>query len=123
MIATAHCLLLPAHLYDFQRNQTQGAYIIDFEPIEDERGFFARTFCRDEFEKYELNPRFVQSNISYNRQKGTLRGMHYQLAPYGEVKAHYLLERIVYDVIIDLRPDSPTYNNGWHLNLALIVEN
>lgn len=71
--------------------------------------FFARTFCRKEFESHGLNPDLVQCNISYNKKKGTLRGVHYQAAPYEEAKLVSCIRGAIYDVIIDMRPDSPTY--------------
>ncbi len=71
--------------------------------------FFARTFCQKEFEAHRLNPRLVQCNISFNKKKGTLRGMHYQAAPYEEAKLVRCTMGAIYDVIIDLRPQSPTY--------------
>ena len=70
----------------FTETKLKGAYILDLKPIEDERGFFARTFCVQEFEAHGLNPCVVQCNVSYNRHKGTLRGMHYQSAPHAEAK-------------------------------------
>jgi dTDP-4-dehydrorhamnose 3,5-epimerase len=85
-----------------------GAFIIEPILLEDERGFFARTWCRKEFEKYGLNSNLAQCNISYNRQKGTLRGMHYQAAPYEEAKLVRCTMGAIYDVIIDLRPGSNT---------------
>jgi len=93
----------------FTETRLKGAYVIELERLEDERGFFARTFCRKEFESHGLNPNFVQCNISYNKKKGTLRGMHYQAAPYEEAKLVRCTMGGIYDVIIDLRPDSPTY--------------
>ncbi len=93
----------------FTETKLKGAYIIEPEKFEDDRGFFARTFCRKEFESHGLNPNIVQCNISYNRKKGTLRGMHYQAAPYEEAKLVSCIRGAIYDVIIDLRPDSPTY--------------
>jgi dTDP-4-dehydrorhamnose 3,5-epimerase len=90
-----------------------GAYIIKPEMKEDERGFFARSYCRNEFLERDLNPKLVQCNISYNKVRGTLRGMHCQLAPYQEVKLVRCTRGAVYDVIIDLRADSPTFK-GWH---------
>lgn len=86
-----------------------GAYIITPEKIADERGFFARAFCRRELEKIGLIPDFVQCNISFNIRKGTLRGMHFQKRPYGEVKIIRCTRGAVFDVVIDLRPDSATY--------------
>ena len=93
----------------FNETKLKGAYIIEVEPFEDERGSFARTFCREEFEKHGLNSFIAQCNISQNRQKGTLRGMHYQIAPHAEVKLVTCLAGSIYDVIVDLRPDSITY--------------
>lgn len=92
----------------FRQTELKGAYLIELEPIADERGFFARTFCRREFERHGLNPTVAQCSISCNRAKGTLRGMHYQAAPHGEVKLVRCLAGSIYDVIIDLRPDSAT---------------
>ena len=93
----------------FIETRFKGAFIIEPERLEDERGFFARTFCQKEFEAHDLNPRMVQCNISYNKHKGTLRGMHYQAAPMAEAKLVRCTRGTIYDVIIDLRPDSPTY--------------
>lgn len=87
----------------------KGAYVITPDIIEDERGFFARTFCRREFAEMDLNSDFVQSNISYNKKKGTLRGMHYQICPHAEVKLIRCTAGAIYDVIVDLRPESPTF--------------
>jgi dTDP-4-dehydrorhamnose 3,5-epimerase len=93
----------------FTETKLKGAYIIELEPILDERGFFARSFCQREFEKYGLNPCVAQCNISYNKKKGTLRGMHYQLSPFEEARLVRCQRGAIYDVIIDLRPDSATY--------------
>jgi len=93
----------------FIETNLKGAYVIELEPMEDERGFFARSFCQKEFEEHGLNLRTVQCNISFNKKKGTLRGMHYQVAPYEEAKLVGCIRGAIYDVIIDLRPDSPTY--------------
>lgn len=92
----------------FAETRLAGAYIVDPSRIEDERGFFARTWCRDEFERRGLEPRLVQCNISYNVRRGTLRGMHYQAAPHAEVKLVRCTRGAIYDVIIDLRPASST---------------
>ena len=86
-----------------------GAYLIEPEPISDERGFFARTWCRDEFANKGLNPNLVQCNISYNKVRGTLRGMHYQKAPHAEAKLVRCTQGSIYDVIVDLRNDSKTF--------------
>ena len=93
----------------FKETKLKGAYIIELEPLEDERGFFARSFCQKEFEEHGLNFSIVQCNLSYNKKKGTLRGMHYQVAPYEEAKLVSCLRGAIYDVIIDLRDYSPTY--------------
>ena len=93
----------------FNETKLKGSYIIEVEPFEDERGSFARTFCREEFETHGLNSFVAQCNISHNRKRGTLRGMHYQIAPYAEAKLVTCLAGSIYDVIIDLRPDSITY--------------
>ena len=93
----------------FKESKLKGAYIIEVESLDDERGGFARTFCRQEFEKYGLNGSIAQCNISYNPKKGTLRGMHYQVAPHCEAKLVTCLTGSIYDVIIDLRVDSTSY--------------
>jgi len=92
-----------------KETRLKGAYVIELEPIEDERGFFARSFCRKEFENHGIEFEIVQCNISYNKKKGTLRGMHYQIDPYEEAKLISCVRGSIYDVIIDLRPDSTTY--------------
>lgn len=86
-----------------------GAHLVDIEPIEDERGFFARSHCRDTFRTWGLEPEFAQSSVSFNRHRGTLRGMHYQQAPHREVKLVRCTRGAVFDVIVDLRGDSPTF--------------
>jgi dTDP-4-dehydrorhamnose 3,5-epimerase len=93
----------------FTETRLKGAYIIEPEPIKDERGFFARSWCQQEFEAYRLNPNLVQCNISFNKKKGTLRGMHYQIAPYEETKLVRCTKGAIYDVIIDLRSNSSTF--------------
>lgn len=93
----------------FIETKLKGAYIIEPERLEDERGFFARTFCQKEFEAHSMNPRLVQCSISYNKYRGTLRGMHYQIAPMAESKLVRCTDGAIYDVIIDLNSQSPTY--------------
>jgi dTDP-4-dehydrorhamnose 3,5-epimerase len=93
----------------FTETKLKGAFIIEPERLEDERGFFARIFCRKEFEVYGLNPNLLQCSISYNRLKGTLRGMHYQIPPHEEAKLIRCTMGAIYDVMLDLRPNSPTY--------------
>jgi dTDP-4-dehydrorhamnose 3,5-epimerase len=86
-----------------------GAYLIELTPHTDDRGQFARAWCRDEFAKQGLATDFVQGNVSVNPEAGTLRGMHYQEPPHAEVKLVRCVRGAIYDVIIDLRPDSPSY--------------
>lgn len=86
-----------------------GAFLIEPEPKEDARGFFARAFCRQEFVQHGLNPHLEQCNLSFNWKKGTLRGMHYQTAPYAEAKLVRCTRGKIYDVLLDLRPQSPTF--------------
>jgi dTDP-4-dehydrorhamnose 3,5-epimerase len=97
----------------FQETKLAGAYVIEPEPICDNRGFFARVMCRREFDELGLDTNFVQANVTFSPQPGTLRGMHYQIAPHKEVKLVRCTQGAIYDVIIDLRPDSPTYMQ-WH---------
>ena len=93
----------------FTETKLKGAYIIEPELIEDERGFFARSWCQKEFTERGLNPNLVQCNISFNLKKGTLRGMHYQAKPHEEAKLVRCTMGGIYDVIIDIRPESPTF--------------
>ena len=93
----------------FTETNLRGAYLIDLERREDERGFFARTFCQKEFEAHDLKPVVVQANLSYNRSKGTLRGMHFQIPPAGETKLVRCTRGAIMDIIVDLRPESPTF--------------
>lgn len=102
----------------FIETELKGAYIIDLERREDERGFFARTWCQQEFEAHGLVARIVQANMSYNKLKGTLRGMHYQRAPYAETKLVRAVRGAILDVIVDLRPDSPTYRRWIGVELS-----
>ena len=102
----------------FKELKLKGAYIIELELMEDERGFFARSFCQRQFEKLGLNLSIAQCNVSSNRKKGTLRGMHYQAAPHQEAKLVSCLRGSMYDVIIDLRPDSPTYRTWMAVELS-----
>lgn len=93
----------------FKETKLKGAYVIDIEKLNDERGFFARAWCQKEFIDNGLESNLAQVNVSYNKVKGTLRGMHYQIAPYQEVKIVRCTKGAIYDVIIDLRAESPTF--------------
>ena len=105
----------------FTETPLAGAFLLEIEPREDDRGFFARTFCRREFEAHGLNPAVAQANTSFNRARGTLRGMHYQLPPAAESKLVRCTSGAVHDVIVDLRPESPTYLR--HYGVELTAEN
>jgi dTDP-4-dehydrorhamnose 3,5-epimerase len=105
----------------FTETKLHGAFILELEKREDDRGFFARSWCQREFQAHNLNPRLVQCNISFNRMKGTLRGMHYQAAPLAEAKLVRCTAGALYDVIIDLRPDSRTYKQ--HVGEVLSAAN
>lgn len=89
--------------------ELKGAFVIELEPFEDVRGFFARAWSDYEFEAAGLNARFLESNLSFNEKKGTLRGMHYQLPPHHQTKLVRCTRGSIYDVIIDIRPESPTF--------------
>jgi dTDP-4-dehydrorhamnose 3,5-epimerase len=98
--------------------QLKGAFVVDPERLEDERGFFARSWCAREFARHGINTGFVQCNISFNKRKGTLRGMHYQAAPYEEEKLVRCTMGSIYDVILDLRTGSDTYRKWFGLELT-----
>ena len=102
----------------FRETRLAGAFVVELERLEDERGFFARAFCGREFEAHGLNPRVAQCNLAFNAQRGTLRGLHYQLPPAAEAKFIRCLRGAVYDVIIDLRPGSPTYLQHFGVELS-----
>ncbi len=93
----------------FTETKLEGAYIIDVEPREDSRGFFARAFCQREFAAHGLKPVIAQANLAFNRIQGTLRGMHFQFPPAAETKLVRCTRGAILDVIVDLRPESPTY--------------
>ena len=105
----------------FVETELGGALIIRPEPARDSRGFFARVFCQREFESHGLNSHLVQCNISFNREKDTLRGMHYQVAPHREAKLIRCTGGAIFDVIVDLRSGSPTCRK-W-LGVELSAEN
>jgi dTDP-4-dehydrorhamnose 3,5-epimerase len=93
----------------FTETKVAGAFLIEPEPIADERGFFARTWCREEFADHGLSPELAQANISFNHRKGTLRGLHYQAPPHAEAKLVRVTRGAIWDLALDLRRDSPTY--------------
>ncbi len=108
-------LWLIGDLLKFIETKIKGVFLITIEKIEDDRGFFARTWDRQEFKNHNLVCDFVQSSISFNRKKGTIRGMHFQLSPYEETKMVSCHSGKIFDVIIDLRKNSPTFKQ-WESN-------
>jgi dTDP-4-dehydrorhamnose 3,5-epimerase len=105
----------------FTPTALRGATIIDLDRHEDERGFFAREFCQDEFKAHGLNPVIAQSSLAYNRTAGTMRGMHFQYPPAAETKLVRCVRGALLDVIVDLRPESPTYLQ--HVAVELTEDN
>ena len=105
----------------FQPAPLAGAYLIELALLEDERGFFARSFCQNEFRAHGLDTVVAQSNVSFNRKRGTLRGLHYQAEPHAEAKVVRCTRGAIWDVIVDLREGSPT-RWRWHA-LELNAEN
>jgi dTDP-4-dehydrorhamnose 3,5-epimerase len=102
----------------FTETTLKGAFLIEAERREDERGFFARTWCQREFASHGLEKNWVQCSISFNRKKGTLRGMHYQAPPYEEAKLIRCTRGAIFDVIVDLRPHSPSFKHWVGLELT-----
>lgn len=95
-----------------------GAFVVEIEPRGDDRGFFARAFCRREFEKNGLQADFVQANTAFSKERGTLRGMHFQRPPHAEAKFLRCVRGAVFDVMIDLRPESPTRKKWFGVELT-----
>jgi len=105
----------------FTETKLRGAFVIDLEPREDSRGFFARVYCQKEFEAHGINPRIAQGNVAFNLKKGTLRGMHFQCPPAEESKLVRCARGAIHDIIVDLRPESPTYLQ--HISVRLDEDN
>ena len=102
----------------FHPTDLVGAWVIELETIVDDRGYFARSFCADEFREHGLETQFVQGNVSYNREAGTLRGMHYQIAPHEEAKLVRCSRGAIFDVIVDLRRGSETLGQCFCVELT-----
>jgi dTDP-4-dehydrorhamnose 3,5-epimerase len=102
----------------FTETPIAGAYVVEVERMEDDRGFFARTWCQREFEGHGLNSRLVQCSLSFSRRKGTLRGMHYQAPPHAEAKLVRCTAGAVYDAIVDLRPGSKSFRQWFGIELT-----
>jgi dTDP-4-dehydrorhamnose 3,5-epimerase len=105
----------------FGETKLEGAFVIDLDRKEDSRGFFARAFCQREFEEYGLEPVIAQANLAFNRRKGTMRGMHFQFPPATETKLVRCTRGAILDIIVDLRPESPTYLE--HVSVELSADN
>src|SRR5687768_16667168 len=105
----------------FTETKLKGAFTIDIEPREDSRGFFARVFCQRELADHGLKPVIAQANIAYNKTRGTLRGMHFQYPPFAETKIVRCTRGAILDIIVDLRPESPTYLE--HIGVELPEDN
>ena len=105
----------------FKETALQDAWIIDIDRKEDARGFFARAFCQKEFQAYGLKPLIAQANVAFNHRKGTLRGMHFQYPPAAETKLVRCTRGVILDIIVDLRPESPTYLR--HIEVELSADN
>src|ERR1700741_1394014 len=105
----------------FLETKLRGAFVVELERREDSRGFFARGFCQHEFKARGLEPIIAQANIAFNRRKGTLRGMHFQFPPAAETKFVRCTRGAIFDIIIDLRPESPTYMQ--HISVELSEDN
>jgi dTDP-4-dehydrorhamnose 3,5-epimerase len=103
----------------FLKIPLEGACLVELEPVEDERGFLARLWCEEEFRARGLNPHLAQCSLSFNKRRGTLRGMHYQENPHAEAKLVCCSAGALYDVIVDLRPGSPTYCKWFGLELSV----
>jgi len=102
---------------NFIPTKIHDSFIVEIEKNKDDRGFFARTYDVNEFEKYGLNSKIVQCNINYTKKKGTVKGLHYQKAPFEEAKLIRCTRGSVFSVIVDLRPDSPTYKQSESITL------
>ena len=105
----------------FSETKLSGAFVIDLERHEDDRGFFARAFCQHEFQEHGLEPVIAQANVAFNRRKGTVRGMHFQYPPAAETKLVRCTRGAILDIIVDLRPESPTYLQ--HVSVQLDEDN
>ncbi|MCK0103891.1 dTDP-4-dehydrorhamnose 3,5-epimerase [Pseudohalocynthiibacter sp. F2068] len=102
----------------FSETKLKSAFVIDLQELSDDRGFFARAFCAREFEDHGLNPTVAQGNLSYNHKKGTMRGLHFQAPPAAETKLVRCTAGAIWDVIVDLRPDSPTHMQHFGVELT-----
>jgi dTDP-4-dehydrorhamnose 3,5-epimerase len=107
----------------FHETGLSGAYLVELEPFSDDRGQFARAWCREEFERQGINMALAQGNVSINPVRGTLRGLHYQVEPHGEAKLVRCVRGAIYDVIVDVMPHSPTYLKWFGIELKPFIFN
>lgn len=107
----------------FHETKLAVVFEIHLEPKTDDRGFFARSWCQEEFQSHGLNPKLAQCSVSFNTRKGTLRGIHYQAAPYPETKVVRCTQGAIYDVVVDLRPQSPTFKDWVGVTLTAANRN
>ena len=105
----------------FEETPLRGVFVIGLEPFSDERGFFGRTWCRREFDAHGLDASVAQCNVSFNARAGTLRGLHFQAAPHEEIKLVRCVAGAIFDVVVDLRPESPTFRG--HFTVTLSAQN
>lgn len=103
---------------EFIKTTIDGAWLLEPEIFSDERGFFTRTFCKDEFEAHQMSPNIVQCSLSHNNLKGTFRGLHSQKSPHEEAKLVRCIRGKIYDIILDLRQNSPTYMKSYWIELS-----
>ncbi len=103
---------------NFIKTEIEGLYVVELNKLGDERGFFARAWCEKEFAEKNLTSRMVQANTSYSKNKGTLRGLHYQVSPHEEAKLMRCIKGAIFDVAVDLRPDSGTYKKWFGIELT-----
>jgi len=101
----------------FKETGLKGAYVIEPQKYEDERGYFARVFCENEFESHGIKLNMVQSNVAFSHKQSTIRGLHYQILPHAEIKLIRCIRGSIFDVMIDLRPDSSTYKQWYGIEL------
>ena len=102
----------------FIETKLKGAFVIELEKYSDDRGFFSRAWCQKEFKEQGINSRFVQANIGFSKNSGTIRGIHYQIAPFEEAKLVRCIRGAIFDVVLDLRPELPSFKQWFGVELS-----
>lgn len=102
----------------FIETKLKGAFVIELEKYSDDRGFFSRAWCQKEFKEQGINSQFVQANIGFSKNSGTIRGIHYQIAPFEEAKLVRCIRGAIFDVVLDLRPESPSFKQWFGVELS-----